>query len=281
MPSLARRSGSATRCVTRERRLISLSKNLVSVAAPARDPNQFGKLQRSVRLADQLYEQIVGQIVDGSLPTGERLPSESRLCEIFGVSRPVVREAIFRLQADGLVMTRHGAGSYVARRPRDEFLRLAPIGALADLMRCYELRIALEGEAAFLAAQRRSGSDLAAIDASLNALDRVIKANELGVDADHHFHVAIAQASQNDLFHQSLDALSAHIFAGMHVARSLSLGHSAQRLRLVQQEHEAIAAAIHAGDAERARMAMRHHIDSARTRILGDASCDRDTGGDA
>jgi DNA-binding FadR family transcriptional regulator len=244
------------------------------VTEPRPPANRFGKLQRSVRLADQLYEQIVAQIVDGSLPTGERLPSESRLCEIFGVSRPVVREAIFRLQADGLVVTRHGAGTYVARRPRDEFLRLAPIGAVADLMRCYELRIALEGEAAFLAAQRRSHRDLAAVDASLSELDRVIKSNELGVDADHRFHVAIARASQNDLFSQSLDALSAHIFAGMHVARSLSLGHSPQRLALVQQEHEAIAAAIHAGEAEQARAMMRHHIDSARARILGDASGD-------
>jgi DNA-binding FadR family transcriptional regulator len=84
--------------------------------------------------------------------SGDRLPSESRLCEVFGVSRPVVREAISRLQADGLVVTRHGAGTFVAKRPREEFLRLAPIGSLADLMRCYEYRIALEGEAASLAA---------------------------------------------------------------------------------------------------------------------------------
>jgi DNA-binding FadR family transcriptional regulator len=244
-------------------------------APPADEAGRFGPLQRSVRLADQLYEQIVSQIVAGSLPNGERLPSESRLCEIFGVSRPVVREAIFRLQADGLVVTRQGAGTYVARRPRDEFLRLAPIGGIADLMRCYELRIALEGEAAFLAAQRRTASAMAAIDASLAALDRVIRTNEIGVDADHRFHVAIARASQNDLFDQSLDALSAHIFAGMHVARSLSLGHSPQRLILVQNEHEAITRAIRAGDAELARETMRRHIDNARTRVLGDAANDQ------
>jgi DNA-binding FadR family transcriptional regulator len=251
--------------------------SLVNPDAPAA-PSRFGQLRRSARLADQLYEQIVGQIVAGSMPTGERLPSESRLCEIFGVSRPVVREAIFRLQADGLVVTRQGAGTYVAKRPRDEFLRLAPIGGVADLMRCYELRIALEGEAAFLAAQRRTPAAMAAIDASLAALDKVIKSNEIGVDADHRFHVAIARASQNDLFDQSLDALSAHIFAGMHVARSLSLGHSPLRLILVQNEHEAIAEAIRAGNAEAARAEMRSHIDNARNRVMGDASSDKKEG---
>ena len=69
------------------------------------------------RLADQLYERIVSQIVSGTLPTGERLPPRARLCDIFGASRPIVREAIIRLQADGLVVTRHGAGTCVARAP--------------------------------------------------------------------------------------------------------------------------------------------------------------------
>jgi GntR family transcriptional regulator, transcriptional repressor for pyruvate dehydrogenase complex len=237
--------------------------------------SSLGPVRRSERLADQLYERIVSQIVSGTLPTGERLPSESRLCDIFGVSRPIVREAIIRLQADGLVVTRHGAGTFVARRPKDEFLRLAPIGGVADLMRCYELRIALEGEAAYLAATRRTPAALAEIDGALADLDQVIKSHAVGVDADHRFHVAIAKASQNALFAQGLDALSAHIFAGMHVARSLSLGHSAQRLAVVQHEHEAIANAIRAGAPELARETMRRHIDNARARILGDASTDQ------
>ncbi len=226
---------------------------------------------RAIRLADQLYEQIVGQIVDGRLAIGERLPAENRLSALFGVSRPVVRETIFRLQADGLVVTRQGAGTFITKRPRAEFLRLAPIGSVADLMRCYEYRIALEGEAAFLAAQRLTPDMRAEMDASLAELDRVIEDREIGANADHRFHVAIARASQNDLFEQSLDLLSTHIFAAMHVARSMSLGHSADRLMLVQNEHLAIARAIGDGDAERARHEMRRHIDNARSRVLEDS----------
>ena len=233
----------------------------------------FARLQRSARLADQLYEQIVSQIVKGSLPTGDRLPSESELCDVFEVSRPVVREAICRLQADGLVITRQGAGTFVAKQPKDEFLKLAPIGSMADLMRCFEFRIALEGEAAFLAAQRRTRENLKEIDASLKALDQAIRTNKVGAEADHQFHAAIARASQNEMFHRSLEALSVQIFAGMTVGRRLSLHqHSPKRLKVVQSEHQATVAAIRAGDADAARRSMRNHIDNARARVLGDTS---------
>jgi GntR family transcriptional regulator, transcriptional repressor for pyruvate dehydrogenase complex len=230
----------------------------------------FRAPRRAPRLADQLYEEILGQIVAGTLPTGARLPSESQLGQLFGVSRPVIRETISRLQADGLVVTRHGAGTFVQRQPKVEFLRLAPIGSIADLMRCYEYRIALEGEAAALAAVRRTPEDLVEIDAALAALDGVIARGEVGVEADNLFHVAIARASHNELFTESLDALSSHIFAGMTVARNLSLGHSRTRLTLVQDEHRRIVEAIRAGDGEAARRIMREHIDNARARMLGD-----------
>jgi len=250
--------------------------NISGNALRDEEKNGFVPLRRSLRLADQVYEQIVGQIVAGTMPMGEKLPSESRLCELFGVSRPVIRESISRLQADGLAVTRHGAGTYIAKRPRNEFLNLAPIGCVADLMRCYEFRIALEGEAAFLAAQRRTRASLAGIDASLIALNRAIRTKTVGAEADRYFHVMIASASQNEMFQKSLDVLSEHIFACMYMARSLSLTHSPERLAVVQSEHEMIAAAIRAGDAEAARANMRRHIDNARARVLGEVSIDQD-----
>jgi GntR family transcriptional repressor for pyruvate dehydrogenase complex len=241
------------------------------MTAPPQPSAGFRPPQRAARLADQLYEQIVGQITDGTLAMGERLPAESRLSEIFGVSRPVVRETIFRLQADGLVLTRHGAGTYVSKQPRPEFLRLAPSGSIADLMRCYEYRIALEGEAAALAAERATPEALAEIEAALQDLDRAIQSGELGAEADHRFHLAIARASQNILFVQSLDLLSTHIHAAMQLARSLSLSHSRERLTIVQDEHRAIAQAIRISDQATARSEMRRHVDNARARVLGQA----------
>jgi DNA-binding FadR family transcriptional regulator len=238
------------------------------------DAARFVPLKRSVRLADQLYEQIVNLIVKGGVPTGERLPTENQLCEIFGVSRPVVREAICRLQADGLVVTRQGAGTYVEKRPKNEFLNLAPIGGYADLMRCFEFRIALEGETAFLAAQRRTREDVVEIETALVALGRAVRSGEIGAQADHRFHLAIARASQNDMFYLSLEVLSENIFTGMTVGRSLSLHHSPERLRTVQSEHEAIGEAVRSGNPEAARNSMRMHVDNARARVLGDTTKD-------
>ncbi len=186
------------------------------------------------------------------------------------MSRPVIREALARLHADGVVVTRRGAGTFVQRQPGREFLRLAPIGGIADLMRCFEFRIALEGEAAYLAAKRRTEEHLAAINEAFAKLNEVTEA-ELGVKEDIELHVAIARASRNQLFVQTLDALAIHVFNGMNITRNISLMRSQKRRLLVQEEHRRIVDAISAGDDELARTAMRAHIDNARHRALGEA----------
>src|SRR5262249_39587839 len=157
---------------------------------------------------DQLYELILDQVISGGMAEGSKLPSESRLGELFGVSRPVVREALSRLQADGVVVSRHGSGSYVQRPPNPAFAPLAPTGNVANLMRCMEFRIALEGEAASLAARRRTEANLAQIEQALAELETVIDRGEVGVEADRQFHVAIASATQNQLFVQAMEVFS-------------------------------------------------------------------------
>lgn len=227
--------------------------------------------RRQSNLADQLYEQILGRIVSGALPVNSKLPSEIQLAALFEVSRPVVREALSRLQADGIVLSKHGSGSFIQRRPGPAFALLAPPGDVASLMRCIELRIALEGEAAALAARRRTEDDLSNLERALGELDAVIDRNEVGVEADLKFHLAIATASQNLLFVQSLESLSEHTLKGMQLARSLSLRRSKERLNLVQQEHIRIYEAIRAEDSNGAKEAMRTHIDNARVRVLTDS----------
>ncbi|MFZ5556450.1 MAG: FadR/GntR family transcriptional regulator [Pseudomonadota bacterium] len=228
-------------------------------------------LRKPAKLADTVYEEILGHIASGRYAEGKRLPSEPRLAEDYGVSRPVVREALSRLRADGVVVSRHGSGSYVQRRPAAEFFRLAPIGSVADLMRCFEVRIALEGEAAALAAARRSEGDVAEMQAALDELERVIAAREVGVEADIRFHNAIARATANQLFESAMQALSVPTFHGMRVARNLSLRASVERMRLVQYEHTRVFEAIRDQEPAAARDAMRSHIENARTRMLTDS----------
>lgn len=237
--------------------------------------NDDGTVSRSRKvhgkLADKLYEELLSWVTYDKFKEGSKLPSEEQLAKKFGVSRPVVREALSRLRSDGIIVSRHGSGSYVQRRPKKEFFDFAPIGGVADLMRCFEYRIALEGEAAWLAATRRSVADLKEMRGALHDMDRAIESRVVAVDADIKFHNAIAAATRNELFVSTMASLFEYIFAGMNVARSLSLRLDLARLQLVQEEHMVIFNAIESRDPAAAREAMRLHITNARMRILSDS----------
>ena len=223
---------------------------------------------RGFSLADGVYERVLTLIVEGALPEGGRLPSETHLAEEMGVSRPVLRQALRRLREDGVITSRQGSGSYVLQRPDRAMLSFAPVGSIADIRRTFEFRAVIEAEAAALAAKRAGEDEIRAIRAALAALDACIDTGALGAREDEAFHLAICAASGNHYFPSTLASMGPAILAGMNLARSLSLTRPAARLALVQDEHRAVLAAIAARDADAARAAMRRHIDSARTRIF-------------
>ena len=139
--------------------------------------------RRARTLAHELVEALGDRIRDGRLAPGDRLPTESAVMAEFGVSRTVVREAISRLQASGLVRTRHGVGSFVVG-PGDEGagFRIAPeqLATLRDVVAMLELRIGVETEAAALAARRRTAENLAALRAALEAFSEAVEAGRAG-----------------------------------------------------------------------------------------------------
>jgi GntR family transcriptional regulator, transcriptional repressor for pyruvate dehydrogenase complex len=220
------------------------------------------------RLSHHVYERIFELIVSGEYPEHSRLPSEAELSRRFGASRPVVREALARLRDDGMIASRQGSGSYVQRRPDAQVLRFVPVGSIADIQRCFEFRVDLEGAAAALAALRWEHDDLDEIRASLDDLEACIRENRLGVEADARFHRAIARATHNP-FHFSVQrSLEPHITFGMNLARNLSLLRPGTRLRVVQDEHVAIGEAIECRDSDAARRLMQIHVTNARNRVF-------------
>jgi GntR family transcriptional regulator, transcriptional repressor for pyruvate dehydrogenase complex len=219
------------------------------------------------RLGDQLYGQILEQIVSGALREGDKLPSENQICQSFQVSRPTVREALMRLHADGLVTTRQGSGTYVQRRPSGHLTRLAKVSDIAGMLRCLEVRIALEGQAATLAAQRHTAGDIDRITAALSALRAAFEDGSVPARTDFDFHRAVAIASGNALFADLLDMLNESIQQAMTVALGITRAGSKDRARRVVEEHEAIAEAVAHGDAEAAGLAMRYHLHRARQRV--------------
>ncbi len=184
-------------------------------------------------------------------------------------SRPTVREALLRLNADGLVDSRWGSGTYVRRRPASNFMDLVGGRNVADLFRCWELRIPVECQATYFAAQRRTADDLAAMQQALDEFKDILNTSAIGNEADFHFHRAVAAASGNDLFVSVLEAMHDSIDKGMKLAHKLSWADNHVRLKKIFDEHVQVFDAIAAGDAEGAQNAMRHHIENARERILG------------
>src|SRR5687767_144280 len=138
---------------------------------PARAAAPLRKRSRS--LAHDLVEGIGAQIQGQALKPGDKLPTESAIMQSYGVSRTVVREALSRLQAAGLVETRHGIGTFVLEpRPGQGFgIDPGDIATAVDVMAVLELRISLETESAGLAAQRRSEPQLEEMRAALDAFE--------------------------------------------------------------------------------------------------------------
>lgn len=155
-------------------------------------------------LAEQAAELLLARIRAGEWPLGHRLPGETTLAAQLGVGRSTVREAIRELAGKGVLTSRQGAGVFVTALDVSEdwdiVLRRATIAAVI------EARIAIEAEAAALAAHRRTPADLRAIRRALAA--RSIEGQTVAehVDADMRFHRAVLVAAHNDILVQLFDA---------------------------------------------------------------------------
>ncbi|MGH3640121.1 MAG: FadR/GntR family transcriptional regulator, partial [Mycobacterium sp.] len=121
-------------------------------------------------LAQRVVTGLKDKILTGELPPGHKLPSESELIEEFGVSRTVVREAVTRLRAEGLVETFQGRGSFVLAMPEPTSFTIesAAIRTHRDVLDMVDFRIGIECETAALAASRVTAAGRAAIKAALD-----------------------------------------------------------------------------------------------------------------
>ena len=235
-------------------------------------PQVMSAPRRPRTLALALVEAMGERIREGRLATGDKLPTESEIMAEFGVSRTVVREAISKLQASGLVETRHGIGTFVLGLAEGNGFRIAPeqFATLRDVISVLELRIGVETEAAALAAGRRTADNLAAMRRALDAMTQAVEEGRDAVAADFQFHSEIARATQNDHFVQLMTTLGAMIIPRARLdagASDIERDHERQAyLRRVNAEHESILDGITAQDADAARAAMRTHLANSRER---------------
>lgn len=188
-----------------------------------------------------VIDELTTSIINGELSDGELLPPENKLCEIFGVSRTILREAIKILASRGLVEVKQGHGTRVCI-PKDEipeealntYLQTNPI----SLLQLMEVRIPLEIEIAKLAAQRRKEEHLTVMEKSLQIMQTQPENLELVVKADDDFHQAIIDATENPIFRIMVRPLLKYL----HVIRQLTVEHFGVdiTIKLHQEVYEAI-----------------------------------------
>ncbi len=216
---------------------------------------------RQRRLSDDIVDRLEGMILEGTLTSGQRLPAERVLAEQFGVSRPSLREAIQKLVAKGLLVSRQGGGNYVAETlgstfsdPLMQLFERNP-DAQRDLL---EFRHTLEASCAFYAAQRATEPDRERLKAAFDALqDCYSRASEVSRAeegaADARFHLAIAEASHNAVLLHTIrglfDLLKRNVvtnIGGMYQQR-------AETRDMLISQHRELYQAIVEGRAEDAR----------------------------
>jgi GntR family transcriptional regulator, transcriptional repressor for pyruvate dehydrogenase complex len=234
------------------------------------------RIERRPKLSENVAQALRTQIVAGEFAVGEKLPTETRMTELFGVSRTVVREAVATLSADGLVAARHGAGVFVLDHPARRIGAIsADIGnKISQAINVLEVRMGIEIESAGLAAQRRNAAQEARIQEAFFEFEQLLQAGEATGKADFAFHREIASATNNPFYVEILDALGDRTIpcdrsSPWYSVEVLSYDYLAG----LQREHMGILQAICAGDAEAARNAMRAHLTAAqiryRTRLSG------------
>ncbi len=229
-------------------------------------PSLPRKRRRS--LAQQVVDDLASRIRAGEYRPGDKLPTEPDVMAQQGVSRTVVREAMSRLQASGLVATRHGVGTFVLDASASWPLDMGTVATIRDTLAMLELRVSLETEAAGLAALRRNDVQLAAMRAAVQAFDDDIARGGDAIGADFDFHVQIALATGNRYFENILRHLGTTTIPRTRIDTPRLVSESGPSyLQRSNREHEEILEAVARRDPEGAQAAMRMHLTNSRERL--------------
>ncbi|WP_141993886.1 FadR/GntR family transcriptional regulator [Bacillus sp. B4EP4a] len=212
-------------------------------------------------VSDELYEMIRS----GSLKPGEQLDSIQQLAENFQVGRPAIREALSALSSMGLIEIKQGEGTFV--KTFDPTIMNHPLSAAllmdqANIKHLLEVRKILESGTAEVAAKMRTKENLIELKESLFNMEKVSDDEELSDKADIAFHVAVANASQNELLITLMNHVSELMTEKMGDIRRIALYSEEMTLKQLYQQHVRIHDAIVAKDEDGARSAMLFHLQS-------------------
>lgn len=215
-------------------------------------------------LSEGVADRLIEMIAAGELKVNDSLPAESDLAARFGVSKPVVREALRQLALYGMVEIRQGRVARV--KPLDSsalegFFRLAVRSDSNGLRDAIDLRRAVEVELAELAAARATLETQRPLEEAFRVMERNVDSLDPWLEGDFAFHMALAHASENAIMQHTIQGLSGVI---RYTQRLLGVQTDLRDARKTLKRHQAILDAVLARDVPAAGAAMRAHFDSFR-----------------
>jgi GntR family transcriptional regulator, transcriptional repressor for pyruvate dehydrogenase complex len=214
---------------------------------------------KKTRVAEEIADRIRVLILDGTFPEGQPLPAERPLAERFGVSRGSIRDAFRTLETIGLLVTRHGQGTFPQELDVDRLV--APLASVLsyrhDLQdELLDVRRMFEPAVARVAATRVTDADLADLQRIVAAQRKKLKTGRSAIVEDTAFHAALARATRNRVVVSIMATLNDLLVE----SRKRTLKQKGRPRRSILG-HEAVVEALRQRDAEAASSAMREHID--------------------
>lgn len=221
-------------------------------------------------LAEQAAERLLAYIEEQHMMPGRLLPSEASLAASFGVSRPVIREALKNLVGKGVIEIVNGKGAII--RPIDSdplhlFFHRAMQMERGTMLELMEVRRGLEVQAAALAASRRTDEDIEAIRKVVEGMRRNVGDIDAYTNYDVDFHLAIAAASHNVLLVYLIEAIRSAMRSTIMASLQGGQGASENRQN-VQNAHELLLQTLIDGSPAEAVRAMSRHFDIAIETIV-------------
>jgi GntR family transcriptional repressor for pyruvate dehydrogenase complex len=220
------------------------------------NPTAYAPIQRR-KTYELVAERLLRQIGARELKPGDVLPPERELVQSYRVGRSSVREALRMLESRGLIES-NGNGTFSVatfRSALDQSLDLLLTVDQANYGELFEVRRVLEGEAAALAAQRRTKRELTGMTKAVDAMARGLDAEKPFIEADLTFHLLVAQATRNRVLVHLMDAIRALL----HRSLSSSYHIPGSPERAVEM-HRLILEAIEQKRPEEARQRMQEHV---------------------
>lgn len=214
------------------------------------------------KVSDSVVEQIEEMIKSGSFQAGEKLPSVRELCEMFGVGRSAVRDAITTLKGKGAVEVKQGEGTYILEFDSTRlFNNHLLLPGYRDISELFQVRKILEAEIAEMAALNRSEADL-------HLMERILSNQSIkGWESDYHLHTAIAKAAGNEIIIQLVQFISATMKKAMIDFHNY-IEKNPTTVQVIENQHIRIYESIKLAIPPKAKQTMIEHLNFVEKELL-------------